>query len=181
MTPASPAPTNAVVIAVHTSAAWSMSKAPAVLIDLDVDRGVRGDVHAGPTVRHRPAAADDPTRPNDRQVHLIATETYAGLRAAGFEAGPGSLGDNITTSGLDLLSLRTDDVLSIGPAATVRITGKRHPRPATGEAPTALSLLPTGVPSGPVGVFGVVLTPGRVTAGDSITVTSTNGAALEAI
>ncbi len=64
---------------------------------------MEGDAHAGETVKHRSRVARDPTQPNLRQVHLIHAELHDELRAAGFNVGPGDMGENITTRGLDLL------------------------------------------------------------------------------
>ncbi|MEU9011860.1 MOSC domain-containing protein [Streptomyces sp. NPDC048479] len=89
--------------------------------------GVEGDVHAGLTVKHRSRIAQDPTRPNLRQVHLIHQELFEEVRAAGFEVGPGDLGENITTSGIDLLALPTGTVLRLGEEAVVEVTGLRNP------------------------------------------------------
>jgi MOSC domain-containing protein YiiM len=38
-------------------------------------------------------------------VHLIHAELFCELRAKGFAVEPGELGENITTSGIDLLAL----------------------------------------------------------------------------
>ena len=45
----------------------------------------------------------DPTSPNLRQVHLIHAELHDELRARGFDVGPGEMGENVTTRGVDLL------------------------------------------------------------------------------
>lgn len=79
------------------------------------------------TVKHRSRIAQDPTRPNLRQVHLIHQELFDEVAAAGFEVGPGDLGENITTSGIDLLALPTGTVLRLGEEAVVEVTGLRNP------------------------------------------------------
>ena len=63
--------------------------------------GVAGDIHSGETVRHRSRVAKTPDAPNLRQVHLIHTELFEELAGIGYHVKPGSLGENITTSGLD--------------------------------------------------------------------------------
>ena len=147
-----------------------------------VGSGVADDVHAGDRIRHRPAAADDPDRPNDRQVHLVANETYDDLQRAGHTIDPGDLGENVTTTGVDLLSLATGTVLRFGTSgAAVRLTGKRHPRPRDGDLPPSLTIRDDGVPSGPVGVFGVVEAAGPVTPGDAIGVEPGDGGPLRPI
>jgi MOSC domain-containing protein YiiM len=59
----------------------------------------------GKTVKHRSRVAVDPTQPNLRQVHLIHAELHDELRAAGFVVSAGQMGENVTTRGVDLLSL----------------------------------------------------------------------------
>jgi hypothetical protein len=72
-------------------------------------------VHAGVTVRHRSRVAADPTQPNMRQVHLIHRELFDEVDEVGFAVEPGWLGENITTSGIDLLGLPCGTVLRFGP------------------------------------------------------------------
>lgn len=50
------------------------------------------------------AVARNP-QPNLRQVHLIHAELFAELAEEGFTIAPGELGENVTTSGIDLLRL----------------------------------------------------------------------------
>jgi len=66
-------------------------------------------------------------QPNLRQVHLIHAELFDELRAKGFAVKPGELGENITTSGVDLLALPTRTRLHLGASAVVEITGLRNP------------------------------------------------------
>jgi MOSC domain-containing protein YiiM len=89
--------------------------------------GVAGDAHQGETVKHRSRVRKDPTQPNLRQVHLIHVELFDELRAKGFVVQPGELGENIITSGVDLLALPTGTRLHLGASAVVEITGLRNP------------------------------------------------------
>ena len=89
--------------------------------------GVEGDAHCGATVQHRSRVRRDPTRPNLRQVHLIAAELHDDLRGAGFDVAPGAMGENLTTRGVDLLALPTGTRLRIGATAVVEVTGLRNP------------------------------------------------------
>ncbi len=89
--------------------------------------GVAGDAHCGSTVRHRSRVAVDPTQPNLRQVHLIHAELHEDLRRQGFRAGPGDLGENVTTTGVALLDLPTGTLLRLGDDALVAVTGLRNP------------------------------------------------------
>jgi hypothetical protein len=103
------------VMAVSRSGEYSFSKPAEDEIVLVPGLGVDGDVHAGPTVRHRSRVAADPKQPNLRQVHLIHGELFDEVREQGFAVAPGQLGENITTRGVDLLSLPSGTVLRFGP------------------------------------------------------------------
>ena len=106
---------------------YSFTKPNRDSVTLLAGLGVEGDIHAGVTVKHRSRVAQDPTQPNLRQVHLIQTELFADLREAGFEVSPGDLGENITTNGIDLLSLPVGTLLHLGAEAVVEVTGLRNP------------------------------------------------------
>jgi MOSC domain-containing protein YiiM len=96
------------------------------VIRLVAGLGVEGDAHNGLTVKHRSRVARDPTQPNLRQVHLIHQELIEELRSRNFSVQPGALGENITTSGLNILALPTGTMLRIGEAA-IEVTGLRNP------------------------------------------------------
>ncbi|MDQ0792312.1 MOSC domain-containing protein YiiM [Streptomyces sp. B1I3] len=110
-----------------SNGAYSFTKPNRDSITLLSGLGVEGDVHAGVTVRHRSRVAQDPTQPNLRQVHLIQHELFSELRDAGFEVAPGDLGENVTTSGIDLLALPAGTLLHLGDDAVVEVTGLRNP------------------------------------------------------
>jgi MOSC domain-containing protein YiiM len=116
-----------IVTSVNKSSAHQFSKEATGSITLIEGEGVEGDAHRGVTVKHRSRMRKDPTQPNLRQVHLIHKELFDELREKGFEVIPGELGENITTAGIDLLSLPTDTVLKIGTEAVIKITGLRNP------------------------------------------------------
>lgn len=88
---------------------------------------MEGDAHAGATVKHRSRVRRNKALPNLRQVHLMHAELFDELAEQGFEVEPGQLGENITTRGLDLLTLPTGTLLRIGPEAVVEVTGLRNP------------------------------------------------------
>ncbi|NNV08896.1 MOSC domain-containing protein, partial [Geobacillus sp. MMMUD3] len=95
-------------------------------IELIEGVGVRGDAHAGATVQHRSWLQRTPSAPNLRQVHLLHAELFAELERVGFAVGPGQLGENITTIGLDLLGLPVGTRLMIGDVV-ITVTGLRNP------------------------------------------------------
>ncbi len=114
------------VVAVSRDQTHRFSKVPVEAITLVAGIGVLGDAHAGTLVQHRYAARKDPNQPNLRQVHLIQSELFAEARDRGFDIGPGDLGENVTTAGIDLLALPTGTLLDLG-GAVVRLTGLRNP------------------------------------------------------
>ena len=105
----------------------SMAKPNRRSIRLLAGLGVEGDAHQGRTVRHRSRVARDPNQPNLRQVHLIHAELHDELREAGFGIAAGQMGENITTRGIDLLSLPRGTRLKLGADAVVEVTGLRNP------------------------------------------------------
>lgn len=116
------------VLAVHASPVHGFHKEPRDAIRLVEGLGVEGDAHAGETVQHRSRVRRDPTRPNLRQVHLLQGELLDELAARGFEGvGPGTLGENVTTRGIDLLALGTGTRVRLGAEAVVVLTGLRNP------------------------------------------------------
>src|SRR3954468_13504459 len=114
---------NGTVIAVSCSTTHSMGKPNVDVIRLLAGLGVEGDAHLGVTVQHRSRVARDPSAPNLRQVHLISAELIDELRSAGFDVGPGVMGENVTTRGVDLLGLPTGARLTLGESAVVEVTG----------------------------------------------------------
>jgi MOSC domain-containing protein YiiM len=129
----------------------------------------------GETVKHRSRVRVDPTQPNLRQVHLVHAELHAELKEAGFHVHPGDIGENITTSGIDLLGLPTGTVLRIGQTAVVRITGLRNPCTQLdgfqqGLTAAVLDRDAEGRVVRKAGVMSVVLEGGEVVPGDPIAV-----------
>lgn len=114
------------VVAVCVRRGHHFSKTPALSICLLAGLGVEGDGHLGATVQHRYDRRRDPTKPNLRQVHLIPSELFGELRAKGFAIAPGDLGENITTSDIDLAGLPTSTRLHLGASAVIELTGLRE-------------------------------------------------------
>src|SRR6185312_8078607 len=61
------------------------------------------------------------------QVHLIHAELLDELRGKGFGVAPGDLGENVTTSGIDLLALPGGTRMYLGATAVVEVTGLPNP------------------------------------------------------
>src|SRR6185436_6511805 len=58
---------------------------------------------------------------------LIAAELHDELATRGFAVAAGQMGENVTTRGIDLLSLPTGTRLRLGERAVVEVTGLRNP------------------------------------------------------
>lgn len=163
------------VLAVAADGAHRFSKQPQESISLLAGLGVKGDAHAGRTVQHRSRVRRDPSQPNLRQLHLIHAELFAELRGKGFEVNPADLGENVTTLGLDLLTLPRGTRLSLGLEAIVELTGLRNPCSQIDDfMPGLLAAVLGRDEQGAVvrkcGVMAVVLQGGEVRPGDSIAV-----------
>ena len=135
--------------------------------------GVEGDAHMGETVRHRSRVRQDPTRSNLRQVHLIHAELHDELNASGFDVSAGEMGENVTTRGIDLLSLPTGAKLLLGEEALVEVTGLRNPcKQLDGFQPGLMQAVLDRDESGNLvrkaGIMGIVLVPGEVHPGDGV-------------
>lgn len=168
------------VASVSAGRAHDFSKPRHEQIRLLVGLGVEGDAHLGVTVQHLSRVARDPSQPNLRQVHLIHGELHAELAAAGFAIRAGDMGENVTTAGLDLLSLPTGTRLRLGPDAVVEVTGLRNPcvqldRFAPGLLAAVLDRDAAGALVRKAGVMAVVVSGGDVRAQDLIEVELPDG------
>lgn len=115
------------VVAVSRDGRHRFSKPKASEIRVLAGFGVRGDAYAGEKVQHVSRIRLNPQPPNLRQVHLIHSELFGELARKGFTICPGDLGENITTSGIELLDLGRDTLLRIGPDVVLSVTGLRNP------------------------------------------------------
>ena len=115
------------VEAVSRGTSHGIGKATEDAIRLVAGLGVDGDVHAGEKIKHRSRVRKNPDEPNLRQVHLIHRELHDELAGQGFDVSPGQMGENVTTSGVDLLGLPSGARLRLGAEAVVEVTGLRNP------------------------------------------------------
>ncbi len=161
---------------VALSGRHNFSKGSALMIRLKAGFGVEGDAHAGATVKHRSRVAVDASQANLRQVHLLGGEVLDRLVGQGFRVGPGVVGENITTRGLELHDLPRGTRLTIGTDAVIVLTGLRNPclqldRFQPGLMQAVLGRGDRGEVLYQCGVMGVVETDGLVQPGDPITIT----------
>lgn len=161
------------ILSLHRSPVHQLSKGAAPSLRLLAGLGVEGDAHCGATVQHRSRTAVDPHQPNLRQVHLLHSELLRELESEGFAVGPGSMGENILTVGVDLLDLPTGTRLALGHQAVIEVTGLRNPcRQVQQIDPALLARLAYRDPSGNIvrlaGIMAIVLRSGEVFTGDAI-------------
>lgn len=94
------------VVATSYSREHTFSKQNVPSIHLVVGLGIEGDCHAGENVQHRSRMHIKPPPPNLRQVHLIDQAVLQEHNLV-----PGEIGENVTTSDIDLLELAEDTKL----------------------------------------------------------------------
>ena len=87
------------VLAVCISENKGERKKPVESVELRENHGIVGDAHAGDW---------------HRQVSLLAQESIDKMRALGLDVSAGDFAENITTSGIDLVSLPIGSRLQIG-------------------------------------------------------------------
>lgn len=163
------------VVSVSAGAAHGPYKPVREQIELVAGLGVDGDAHLGRTVQHLSRRRAHPDWENLRQVHLLPRELHEELAERDLAVGPGEMGENVLTAGVDLLSLPTGTVVRLGPAAVIELTGLRNPcRQLDGVRPGLMGALIDRAPDGTVvrraGVMAVVRTGGLLRAGDPIVV-----------
>ena len=163
------------VVSVSLSPTHSFSKYSVASIHLLKGLGVEGDAHCGREVKHRSRLKIHPIPPNLRQVHLIHSELFEELSNKGFHVTPGLIGENITTKGIDLLSLPRNTILYIGEDAVVEITGLRNPchqlnNLQEGLLPAVLGTDKEGKVIRKSGIMGIVRNGGKIIPGDEIRV-----------
>lgn len=111
--------------------------------------GLQNDSHAGPW---------------HRQVSLLAMESVEKMRALGLDVGVGDFAENLTTEGIDLLSLPLGTRLIIGSTAVGEVTqiGKKCHRRCAIFQQAGDCVMPRE------GIFIRILHGGPVKAGDKI-------------
>ena len=169
-----------IVIGVARSSDHTFSKGAQRAILLLPGVGVDGDAHSGITVKHRSRVRVNPNQPNLRQVHLIHSELHDELRKSWFNVAPGDMGENITTRGINLLSLSEGTHLQIGSHAVIEITGLRNPcaqldRFQDGLLAAVLDRDENGNLIRKAGIMAIVLQGGEVTPGDHIVIQHPDG------
>jgi len=99
-----------------------------------------------------------------RQVSLMAIESINKMRNLGFDVGPGNFAENLTTEGIDLVSLPVGTEVSIGKEIILEVTqiGKECHTKCAIYRQLGQCIMPEE------GVFTKVIRGGLVRAGDEI-------------
>lgn len=161
------------VEAVSTDIEHRFSKMNTNVIQLVRERGVEDDAHFGQTVQHVHLIKKDPSQVNLRQVHLIALERIDEWNRLGHPVRCGSLGENITTSGVDLEYLPAGTRMRFQSGAEILLTGLRKPCHQVDKFSKGLLKLTVAeskhcpVPY-KIGVMGVVVVAGEVSSDEEI-------------
>ncbi|MFA5399413.1 MAG: MOSC domain-containing protein [Dehalococcoidia bacterium] len=140
------------VIAVCSSDTKGVRKTPVVSGVFKVGLGMEGDAHAGGD--------------KVREVSLLAEESIAKMNVDGHEFKPGDFAENVTTSGISLVSLPVGARLRAGEDVTLEITqiGKKCHSGCVIMKEMGICIMPRE------GVFARVVKGGCISPGDQITI-----------
>ena len=140
------------VVSVNLSERKTVRKTRGDRGTLVLDRGFEGDAHAGDW---------------HRQVSLLAAESIAEMQAKGLDVDSGDFAENITTQGVELMTLPVGSIIRIGDDVVLEVSqiGKTCHNKCAIYYQAGDCVMPRE------GVFAVVRVPGEVTVGDRIEVT----------
>lgn len=140
------------VVSVNLSERKTVRKTRGTHGTLLLDRGFEGDAHAGDW---------------HRQVSLLARESIDSMRSKGLDVDAGDFAENITTEGLDLMTLPVGSMLKVGETLLeVSQIGKVCHVKCAIYKQAGDCVMPRE------GIFAVVREPGEVSSGDTIEVVS---------
>ena len=139
------------IISINISARKGEKKDGVPTAVLKENHGIVGDAHAGDW---------------HRQVSLLAQESVDKMRSKGAELNPGDFAENLTVTGIDLVSLAIGQRLTAGPEAILEITqiGKECHNDCAIKQQVGDCVMPRE------GVFARVLKGGAISPGDPIAI-----------
>jgi MOSC domain-containing protein YiiM len=137
------------IVAICTSKKKGIRKRKMGEAELKVDWGIVGDAHAADW---------------HRQVSLLAMESIEKMRGLGLNVGPGSFAENLTTQGLDLLSLPIGSQMRVGDEVVLRIT--QHGKVCHDRCAIYHQVGDCVMPR--EGIFAKVIKGGQVKVGDTV-------------
>lgn len=138
------------VIAVCRSEKKGTKKQPVPEVTVKKDYGVIGDAHADGTTH--------------RQVSLLAIESIDKMRSKGFNLQPGDFAENITTQGIDWVTLPIGTKIKVGDEVVLEMTqiGKECHAACAIRKQVGDCIMPRE------GIFAKVVRGGNIKAGDLI-------------
>ena len=139
------------VVEVCISAQRGTGKTPVGQCEIRENYGLAGDAHADG--KHH------------RQVCLLGQESIEKMKAKGFDVGPGSFAENITTLGIDLLSIPVGGRVRVG-EVLLEITQKGKER----HEDTPIYKKYGEIITWTEGIFARVLEGGMIKTGDTVEV-----------
>jgi MOSC domain-containing protein YiiM len=97
------------IVAVCKSEQKGTSKYPVNAGELEVNCGLIGDAHAG-------------SGETIREISLLAIESIEKMNRTGFDFHPGDFAENLTTSGIELVSLPIGTNMKVGKDVVLQVT-----------------------------------------------------------
>jgi MOSC domain-containing protein YiiM len=143
--------TGGKIISVNVSEATGVKKSDVGECLVLEGHGLEGDAHAGDW---------------HRQVSLLAMESIDKMKDRGLDVRPGDFAENLTTQGIELVSLPVGTRLKVGEVALLEVSqiGKECTEPCAIYYQVGDCVMPRE------GIFAVVVEAGRVSVGDDIVV-----------
>jgi MOSC domain-containing protein YiiM len=138
------------IVSINISDRKGVRKKPVSEAVINENYGIEGDAHASGEWH--------------RQVSLLALESVKKMQALGLKVGPGDFAENITTEGVDLVSLPVGTQMGLGPDVVGEVSqiGKEcHTRCAIYHQ-AGDCVMPKE------GIFITILKGGRIRVGDEI-------------
>ena len=138
------------ILAVCTSEKKGTKKSPSDEVDIEENYGIVRDAHAD--------------RRTHRQVSLLAVESINKMRHRGFDLNPGDFAENITTEGIDLVSLPVGTKILTGDGVVLEMSqiGKECHAACTIRRQVGDCIMPQE------GIFAKVIRGGTLKPGDII-------------
>jgi MOSC domain-containing protein YiiM len=99
---------NGRVVSINISDKKGVRKKPVAEANILTEFGIEGDAHASGEWH--------------RQVSLLALESIKKMQEMGLKVGPGDFGENITTEGIDLLTLPVGTKVRIGSSIEAEVS-----------------------------------------------------------
>jgi len=146
-----------IILSINVSNTTGVKKDPINEVELKEQWGIVGDAHAG--------LVDSPKYAH-RQVSLLAQESIDTMVQKGLDVSPGIFAENITTEGLDLVSLPVGTTITTGNGIVLEVSqiGKECHAPCAVYHAVGDCVMPRE------GIFVRVLKGGTLRKGDVLTV-----------